>query len=308
MEWKDWDEADFTDENSRLRAYVQGHSAIWVPPEVKLDKWPDTNGLDCVLFLVPPEWMERLPVPGNPFILVTDDGDNVLEKVGWRRKENTEGVLNDFVKLADATDEEILAFAKKWGPLWLCVKHRDCIWSPNSVRVKWNGKEDCCLWVPAEPLHLYRRYARMARAILNAAYCLVEGKPVPTSLWVEAGWSGEESQFDVALQRFFLASSVNGWLSNSDVTLWLNWGSEVRPRLSVDTGWGCFQKIWLELAQCLTGARQLCVCDMCNRLYVRYGRKPQAGRKNYCPDCREQNAKQRAWAKNNNRRHQNDSG
>ena len=33
------------------------------------------------------------------------------------------GLLNDFLRLESATDRQILAFAKRWGPLQLC-KHR----------------------------------------------------------------------------------------------------------------------------------------------------------------------------------------
>ncbi len=298
MQWANWDFAGFTDENSRLKAYVQGYSAIWVPPEVRLGEWPNAEGkpVACVIFPIPPEWQECLPVRGEPIILGSPEGENLLVKAGWQRKKNTEGVLNDFVKLADASDEKILAFTQKWGPLWLCVKHQDCVWSPNTVRLGWDGKKDCCLWFPAEPLAFYRRYARLVKGILDAAALLAEGKPVPSSLWQEAGWSGEENQFDIAVQRFFLASSVNGWLQGSDVTLWLAWDREKHPSLNVDTGWGCFQRMWVELAQCLAGARELCICDMCHQLYVRYDRKPQKGRKNYCPECRSKNAKQRAYA------------
>src|SRR5262245_47356558 len=34
------------------------------------------------------------------------------------------GLLEGFIKLADAPDEAILAYARRWGPLWLC-KHGD---------------------------------------------------------------------------------------------------------------------------------------------------------------------------------------
>lgn len=301
MNWANWDIAGFTDENSRLQAYLEGYSAIWVPPDVKLGKWPDSSNklVDCVIYPIPPEWQKNLPLRADPFVLSTDKGENVLnilESIGWVKKEETEGVLNDFVKLAEGTDEDILAFAKKWGPLWICVKHQDCIWSPNRMKFKWEGGIDSCLWFPAEPLYFYRHYARLVKAILDIASYLLEGKPAPPSLWKMAGWCEEENKFDVTIQRFFLASSVNGWLSGSDVTLWLKWDKEQRPRMNIDTGWGCFQKMWVELAQCLAGVRQLCVCDKCNQLYVRYDRKPQKGRKNYCPTCRSKNAKQKVYA------------
>src|ERR1700682_5045484 len=33
------------------------------------------------------------------------------------------GLLEDFLKLASASDEAILSYARRWGPLWLCAAH-----------------------------------------------------------------------------------------------------------------------------------------------------------------------------------------
>src|SRR4051812_13779671 len=43
------------------------------------------------------------------------------------------GLLEDFVKLARASDETILGYARRWGPLWLCghalpFSHQDNCW------------------------------------------------------------------------------------------------------------------------------------------------------------------------------------
>ncbi|ADQ05193.1 hypothetical protein Calow_1647 [Caldicellulosiruptor owensensis OL] len=303
MRWTErdeWDLVNFTDENSRLKAYVPKTSGVWVPPDVRLGKWPniDNKLLDCIMFPIPEEWQKLLPVKNDPFILASENGENLLADIGWQKKENVEGVLDDFVKLADANDDEILEFVAKWGPLWLCVKHRECIWAPlpSSIKVGYDGCIDYCLWFPAEPLSFYRFYAKQVKAILDAAALLVEGKPVPPSLWKAIGWCEKESEWDISIQRFFLISTVNGWLEATGTTLWLEWGKESYPTLYIDTGWGCFSKIWVELAQCLSNAKQLCVCDLCHQPYIRKDRKPQKGRKNYCPTCRSKNAKQRVYA------------
>lgn len=299
MATEKWDEADFTDTEGRLgAAYVRGSSAIWVPPEVQLGKWPDAKGnlLDCVLYPVPHKWKPYLPLPGEPFLEGVEFG-NDLKEIGWTTREDTRGLVNEFVRLADAPDEKVLAFARKWGPMWLCVKHRDCLWDVVSVRLRWDGSKECCLWFPAEPIQFFRRYAGITKAVLDIAAHLIEGKPVSASLWREAGWCEKEAEFDIATQRFFLASSISGWLGQG-IHLWVSWGKEKRPTLAVDTGLGFLRRVWLEIVQCVTGAKQLSTCDCCGRPYVRYGRKPQAGRKNYCPDCAEQGRK-RVWAREN---------
>src|SRR6266487_2634569 len=39
---------------------------------------------------------------------------------GQKREQVRPGILEGFLKLADAADSSILAFAKKWGPLGIC--------------------------------------------------------------------------------------------------------------------------------------------------------------------------------------------
>jgi len=55
------------------------------------------------------------------------------------------GLLEDFLKLESASDEAILAYARRWGPMWLCPLHNlpwqhdpDC--SPSAS--DWQSEED----------------------------------------------------------------------------------------------------------------------------------------------------------------------
>lgn len=301
-----WDLAGFTDEESRLTAYVQGYSAIWIPPEVQLAKMDgnsDDDPMDCIVYPLPEEWEEELiPLPGE-LSISSPSGKTYsllrsLKSIGWKVREDADGVLNDFVKLAEASNEEILNFARKWGPLWLCMKHEECLWSPFSARTLRDGEKDCCLWFPMEPASVYRRCGRQVKTMLDAASFLMANKPVPSWLWRAIGGSGKESESSIPYQRLSLAFQVTKLLKQSQIRFSFWWDeAAARPSLEIAVGWGCLPKVCIELAQCLSGAKQLCVCDRCGKAYVRYDRKPQAGRNNYCPECRTKNAKQKVYAR-----------
>ena len=114
----------------RLSRPLQGLG--WYPQEVWDDLFEDADGKSC-LKMVRDLNLDLTPVPlGDPL-----GGD--------RRIESDEGVLDAFVKLADATDKQILSFAQKYGALEMCehgIPPRwDVLWAgrtgPNSWQKEW---------------------------------------------------------------------------------------------------------------------------------------------------------------------------
>jgi hypothetical protein len=95
------------------------------------------------------------------------------------------GLLEGFIRLADGSDEAVLRYARRWGPLWLCE---------HGVPWQYDGKEcippatDSSPWCE-ESLDKWREYAREARAVLRIARKLDSGQPGSEDDWDET-WTG----------------------------------------------------------------------------------------------------------------------
>lgn len=233
----------------------------------------------------------------SSFELVFDPRE--LEEAGWIRRDDTTGLLEAFVALADGTPERIRRFALKWGPLWRCVNHQGCFWTPYTTpRLPFGSSY--CSWIRAEPLSEFRRRAVQVKAAFDAAACLLAGKRVPAECWrvLSPSWGPVAERRGVPEQRRFLAAVVNAYLTLPGRTsLHMTWGpSNPKASLTIDFGLGFFGLVWLQIAQLITGARGLFVCDGCGRPYIRAGRRPRAGERNYCPQCGKAAAK-RDWAR-----------
>lgn len=281
MDRTDFELQGFTDSNGRLNSYAGGGGAIWIPPEAKIGSLPDKTGalVNCVLYPLPKKFCH--PIGNKPF--KSDDSERSMDLYtwGWERKADTTNVLEDFIKLTEASSEMIRQFVLKWGPLWLCTQHDDCFWTP-APRLR---DESWCFWIPAEPLGGFRRLAKQAKAAFDISVHLRNDKPVPEHLWKTLGWSGKEQGFSLSEQKFFLTSSINGYLTlPGGPSIWVRW-EEQKPELVIDTGLGFLRVVWLMIAQCLTGAKGLYFCDGCGAPYIRHTRKPQQGRKTFCPEC-----------------------
>src|SRR5579872_5869189 len=96
----------------------------------------------------PPEDLQ-LPIPYD--VKLTDDGESCLtwwESDRCKTRPASE-CLYAFVKLAEASPDDILGFARSWGVLGR---------SPRSLTLK--EQED--LWICSEPLSVWKSHARQA--------------------------------------------------------------------------------------------------------------------------------------------------
>jgi hypothetical protein len=88
--------------------------------------------------------------------------------------------MDEFLKLSDAAQEDILRYAKHWGPIGFC-KHG----LPFTHRSRWGpertGSRNCRVSGGPnrfrEPLKFWRLTSRRARALLNIGARLSEDKP-----------------------------------------------------------------------------------------------------------------------------------
>lgn len=268
------------DSDGRLNAYGGKSGYIWVPPDAQIGSRPDEKGfmMESIVYPLPEDW--RPPVGMRAL--------SALKKAGWDQLEDTDTtrILENFILLANATPDMIKQFVLKWGPLWRCIQHQECFWRDH---------EDC-LWSPAEPLDAFRSLAEEAKAALDIADHLKKDRPAPLELWQPLrytkggngiGWTGSgDKDFSLWAQKFFLANAINRYLTqpSSGAYLYVEWNNQ-KAELGIKTGTGFIGVVWLMIAQCLTEAKGVYFCASCGISYIRYMRKPQDGRKNFCPDC-----------------------
>lgn len=175
-----------------------------------------------------------------------------------RDSANDTWALNSFVRIK--TPDDILQFARRYGPLGLCRHGR-----PPMHRVR-NGERKWCAPCGNEPVKRWLDYAALASSYLNLAAIL----KVDTGKRMRG------------LRQLFLQDGVNEWLGDAGIRLELNW-SDNEPSLTL-TGGAVFGALGVQLLSAVT-ANNLAVCSGCGIPYLRKGRKPQAGRRNFCPDC-----------------------
>ncbi len=205
-----------------------------------------------------------------------------------RDSANDSEALNAFVRIK--TPNDILRFARRYGPLGLC-KHglppfhrgtwyKDDYKDGELIGVTFTGE-----WLPAgggsergwcapcgnEPLGKWLEYSGLALDYLNRAAVL----KVDTGKRMRG------------MRQLFLQDGINEWLGDAGIRLELNWSSG-EPILTL-TGGGVFGALGVQLLSAVTNSN-LAVCSGCKKPYTRKGRKPQAGRNNFCHDCGDKEA------------------
>jgi hypothetical protein len=123
FDWISLNLAAFTDDTGKLKSpFLISRLGLWIPPSVEIR---DRR----LVYPVPKDWLR--PAPSDIGILGTV-GFYALEDHRWKHTPatDTHGLLDAFVSLANANDASIKKFASRWGPLWHCTKHKDCLWQP----------------------------------------------------------------------------------------------------------------------------------------------------------------------------------
>jgi len=86
------------------------------------------------------------------------------------------------------------------------------------------------------------------------------------------------------LGKLIVTDMINEWLGDAGIRLELNWDNN-EPILAL-TGGGVFGALGIQLLSAVT-TNNLAVCSGCKMPYFRKGRRPQAGRRNFCHGCGE---------------------
>lgn len=192
--------------------------------------------------LLHPELLVRIE---HDHIVWETDVGRVMRPVGNRRVPFS-SLLAAFTRLADKAPDQLLEFARRFGPLGLCrhgsamghrVQSERCYDSTlkREGLIATRGKGDLTPWpVAKESIDAWRRYVRRANGILTIARelhldrrarkqeweSLAEGSPFIAVLM-------SRSISTVADQKRTLAGVLNFWLDECQVTLALDWSGPV---------------------------------------------------------------------------------
>jgi hypothetical protein len=204
------------------------------------------------------------------------------------------GLLVDFVQLSDWEEKRILEYARKWGVLGICCHHLPCSHSNYPFGGQF-GVQSCRPfsshrrgYLSADPIEDWRRLSRRVRAVQDLGAHLNQGKTGAKLDWTlvtSNDWIKSEKR-TVAEGRLALAQELNNCLSIGQVRPGVSWDRK-KGQWQIEFGAhsvpNLFGLISLNLLLSISG-RDLVICSSCPRSYVPQ-RRPDPGRRNYCPVC-----------------------
>lgn len=217
-----------------------------------------------------------------------------------RRAPEPLSLVIPFSELADSSDDEITVFARKWGPLGLCV-HRPRDTSPR-VEYRWPATHNDYDFLPpypgqsfcrptmSEPIERWREIAAETRSLATIATYLRDpgGPPPPHELWRAARivmpgpvmntieeLPGRSPRVvstrhypDVfmipwrAAMAETLASSLSWWLRSVGLRPIIVAGKShlFEPEIGIAWGWRLLPTVIWDLALAASGAREIGRC------------------------------------------------
>ncbi len=207
------------------------------------------------------------------------------------------------------SDERIRQFAESWGPLAI---QRD---GTHLGADKWERIDSEVGWYGWDSLAVWKYFSRRAYSVLKIATELQHGRRGNEREWLmlsspqKAGreptcpqapfgfgnWARRElvnirrreygKELSLEGLKGIIAGEISVWLERFGVKLQVTWAPRFNWQLEISfQGW-LLSAVALQLALAVMHADGLYVCSECTRLYARSGKRPNAGEKNYCPDC-----------------------
>jgi len=209
-------------------------------------------------------------------------------------------LLRDLTALRDGSDEDVLRFARKWGPVWSCSVHAGCLWNPTTLRPEAPRTRTSCAWTPEESVTEFRMWGARVAAVLEIYARLQSGEKTRSEDWFLMDDDGGNSRLPPESQRVMLCGAINDYLCAPEGPLFrLRWYDEERARLTIDAGLGFCRVAWMLVAQVIGGAAGVYICSGCAKAYVRE-KRPGEGRHNCCDDCgKNKKASKKLWARQN---------
>jgi hypothetical protein len=191
----------------------------------------------------------------------------------WRKVRPLQKTVEGFLALPEASDSEILKYARAWGLLQLWLQSQ------------------------GEPVDEWRRLSRIALAVLNLSQKLDEDElgseadwdlllSLKNDTWLGFRWKVEPNKkYDKQVRKGLVAYIINRWLEIGDVRPTLTWDHATKTDISLQlAGNGLLGALALGLLE-NAGQFVVAACSGCRKFYNPEIR-PKSGQDRYCPTCR----------------------
>jgi hypothetical protein len=240
----------------------------------------------------------------NPFIRAESRAPECLhvtrEHLVWRwdsarrRVTDFDGLLDLFWRIQTGAD--VVGFVRRYGSLWICEDHglpvdHDAVnlalLEPNYLvgpGCSPQSRGDLVV----EPLDAWLRLAERARAALTLGAEIYSdgGACRDPELWRRATF---EEDIDLKLleraegRTALLAYIANQWLELGGVRIFVGWDA-AKSGFTFELTSSTAAVLAFQIATAISRKNYVFLCDECQAFYVP-NRRPQAGRRKYCPAC-----------------------
>ncbi len=249
----------------------------WSAPRVHERIYKNEKGQECL----------RIRLAGGEGVFA-----NMPEHSG---PQTDRGVLDSFVRLADAQPNQIHRFALRFGALEFCIHGLPLGHKPLTAPLDGTGAAHCWTPMTEQPVELYRDYARKARAVLRGASAAHQKKPVQSEdwkiLWVDHVPRHAAKETPISWRiRAAIQRCVNEWLSWGSVAPRVYWeGDRVDVLLGGRGLWGALAR---QLTFAVARVKRLAICNGCGKAYIP-SRNPATGTLTWCDEEECQKASRR---------------
>jgi hypothetical protein len=204
------------------------------------------------------------------------------------------GMFEAFYKLADAPPQSVLRFTRKYGVLRICEHGLPCGHiaeiSDQCYPLGWHDRQPQQQIHCWEPLEAWRTFSRQALALTKVADRLLQSKVGRPEDWqavyARSGLKAPWWHPDVNAERVLIPELVNEWLKLGDVRPTVDWNAhQEKPTVKLG-GSGLFGALAVQLALAVGQSAGFAVCEHCRKEYPPTARRPKAGQRHFCPECR----------------------
>lgn len=241
--------------------------------------------------------------PKSGWVLLWKHYDELRGKYP-RQVESDDGILAAFIRLENATPEQVRSFAQRHGVLDLCDRHglpyqHGAAPYPAGEQSLSRG----CRLAHREEIARWLAFAGFAAAVWRISHNLHSGAQTDAADWhtlnAWSSWSESTVPLNPGGRRAVLANAVQLWVRLGNLRPQFCWTDPEGSPEIVLSGTGTFGAIARQLLAAAThpghtGAPRLEVCTGCGNPYPHEGkRRPRRDRGTFCSVCKRMNVGKR---------------
>ncbi len=253
--------------------------------------------------MLPQSW--RIP----DHIELTGEGQLIYKDEASKRRARVtpayEGMLDRFLKLAVAPDQQIKEYADDYGVLKLCVHGRPAHWHRTGVGAALGGQglvgglacppvlldHESDLNKYVELTQSWRTIARAFAALIRAAHVIAEGRQTDAATRNALTWFDDGGFYYEGFDKSTVKAAANHLFAQS-VRLEIDYKERSQLPLLQFAGSSLADALAVQTALFITGASSAYVCDGCNSVFIPT-RQPRYGQAKYCKTCRDSGVPQK---------------